>query len=608
MSFPLSRKVLFGALALAFAMAMPAYAQQKSVAITAIVEHPALDSVRDGVKEALAAAGYEDGKNLKWQYQSAQGNTGTAAQIARKFVGDKADVIVAIATPSAQAVAAATKDIPLVFSAVTDPVVAKLVPSMQPSGTNVTGVSDALELGKQVELIKRVVPAAKRVGIVYNPGEANSVVVVEQLRELLPKHGLSLVEAAAPRSVDVGSAARSLIGKADVFYTSTDNNVVSAYEALVKVGMDAKIPLVAADTDSVARGAVAAYGMDYKALGVQTGEIVVRILKGEKPGAIASETSNKLSLQVNPAAAQKQGIGNPPMSLYTLLGALEIGLIFSLVALGVYISFRLLRFPDLTVDGSFPLGGAVAATMIAAGHDPFTATIAATLAGAIAGLITGWLNVSLKIMDLLASILMMIALYSINLRIMGKPNVPLITEPTVFNLLQPEALADYVFRPLLLVFVVLAVKLALDGFFATQSGLAIRATGSNARMARAQGVNTGMAILAGMALSNALVGLAGALFAQTQGGADISMGVGTIVIGLAAVIVGESLLPSRKLYLATIAVIVGAIVYRFFIALALNSDFIGLQAQDLNLVTAVLVTVALVVPRLRAHWSGKRVS
>ena len=152
------------------------------------------------------------------------------------------------------------------------------------------------------------------------------------------------------------------------------------------------------------------------------------------------------------------------------------------------------------------------------------------------------------------------------------------------------------------------VKLLLDGFFATQSGLAIRATGSNARMARAQGVNTGMAILAGMALSNALVGLAGALFAQTQGGADISMGVGTIVIGLAAVIVGESLLPSRKLYLATIAVIVGAIVYRFFIALALNSDFIGLQAQDLNLVTAVLVTVALVVPRLRAHWSGKRVS
>ncbi|MDY0073335.1 MAG: ABC transporter permease [Thauera sp.] len=294
------------------------------------------------------------------------------------------------------------------------------------------------------------------------------------------------------------------------------------------------------------------------------------------------------------------------MSLYTLLGALEIGLIFSLVALGVYISFRLLRFPDLTVDGSFPLGGAVAAILISTGSDPFVATFAAMLAGAVAGLITGWLNVRLKIMDLLASILMMIALYSINLRVMGKPNVPLIMEPTVFNVLQPDGMADYVFRPLLLVLIVLLMKLLLDAFFATQTGLAIRATGSNARMARAQGVNTGLAVLAGMAVSNALVGLAGALFAQTQGGADISMGVGTIVIGLAAVIVGESLLPSRKLYLATIAVIVGAIVYRFFIALALNSDFIGLQAQDLNLVTALLVTVALVVPRLRQHWSGRK--
>lgn len=300
-------KLALGAMALAGVFAHGAVAAQ-SVAVTSIVEHPALDSVKDGVRKALEEAGYTDAKGLKWQFQTAQGNTATAAQIARKFVGDKPDAIVAIATPSAQAVVAATKSIPVVYSAVTDPVAAQLVPSLSPSGTNVTGVSDALSLEKQVELIQRIVPNAKRVGMVYNPGEANSVVVVEQMRELLPKQGLSLVEATAARTVDVGAAARSLVGKVDVIYTNTDNNVVSAYEALVKVGNDAKIPLVASDTDSVKRGAIAALGINYYDLGLQTGRQVVRILKGEAPGAIASETSDKLELFVNPGAAAKQGV------------------------------------------------------------------------------------------------------------------------------------------------------------------------------------------------------------------------------------------------------------------------------------------------------------
>jgi len=287
------------------------------------------------------------------------------------------------------------------------------------------------------------------------------------------------------------------------------------------------------------------------------------------------------------------------MSWFSLFGALEIGLIFSLVGLGVFISFRLLRFPDLTVDGSFPLGGAVCAILIAHDVNPWLATLGATFAGAAAGLLTGWLNVRLRIMDLLASILVMIALYSINLRIMGGPNVPLINEPTLFSLLQIEGIAEHIMRPLLLLVIVILAKCLLDAFFATERGLAIRATGSNARMARAQGVNTNGMILLGMAISNALVALAGALFAQTQGGSDISMGVGTIVVGLAAVIVGESILPARRMIWLTLAVILGAILYRFFVALALNSDFIGLKAQDLNLVTAVLVTVALVIPLLK---------
>ncbi|QMV62332.1 ABC transporter substrate-binding protein [Pseudomonas berkeleyensis] len=283
-------------------------AEQKSVAVTAIVEHPALDSVRDGIKAALEEGGYREGENLKWQYQSAQGNTGTAAQIARKFIGDRPDVIVGIATPSAQALVASTKSTPILFSAVTDPVEAQLVRNWEASGSNVSGVSDLLELDKQMELIKRVLPDAKRVGMVYNPGEANSAVVVRRLKELLPSMGMTLVEAAAPRSVDVGSAARSLVGKVDVIYTNTDNNVVSAYESLVKVGNDTRTPLIASDTDSVKRGAIAALGLDYFEHGKQTGRMVLRVLNGEKPGDIKPETSENLSLFLNPAAAERQGV------------------------------------------------------------------------------------------------------------------------------------------------------------------------------------------------------------------------------------------------------------------------------------------------------------
>lgn len=283
----------------------------KSVAITAIVEHPALDSARDGVLSALNEAGYEEGKNLKWQYQSAQGNTATAAQIARKFIGDRPDAIVGVATPSAQALVAGTRNIPIVFTAVTDPVGAQLVKSWDASGTNVTGASDVLELHRQIELIREILPEASKIGMVYNPGEANSVAVVESFKKLLPEYGMQLVEAAAPRTVDVSSAARSLVGKVDVIYTNTDNNVVSAYEALAKVGNDTRTPLIASDTDSVKRGAIAALGVNYFELGEQTGRIVVRILNGEKPGDIAPQTSENLQLFINVTAAEKQGVRLP---------------------------------------------------------------------------------------------------------------------------------------------------------------------------------------------------------------------------------------------------------------------------------------------------------
>lgn len=283
-----------------------------TVAITQIVEHPALDACRKGVKDVLAEAGYVEGETLRWLFESAQGNPTTAAQIARKFVGESPDVIVAISTPSAQTVAAATKTIPLVFSAVTDPVGAKLVPGWERPGGNVTGTSDMLPLAEHIGMIRRVVPDLATLGVVYNAGEANSVSSVEALKAAAAELGVRIVEGSATRSSDVLAAARSLVGKADALYVPTDNTVVSAFEAVVKVGIDAKLPVFAADTDSVARGAIAALGFNYYEVGRQTGAQVVRILKGEAPGTIPVEGVKTMDLHLNLASAAKMGVDVPP--------------------------------------------------------------------------------------------------------------------------------------------------------------------------------------------------------------------------------------------------------------------------------------------------------
>ncbi|QQU06036.1 ABC transporter permease [Moraxella osloensis] len=296
------------------------------------------------------------------------------------------------------------------------------------------------------------------------------------------------------------------------------------------------------------------------------------------------------------------------MSLLALFGALESGLIFALVALGVYISFRVLDFPDLTADGSFPLGGAVAGVAIIADVNPWLACIFGMLAGGVAGLVTAWLHVKLGILQLLSSILVMVALYAVNLRIMQAPNLPLLGEPTIFGELVTDS-NGYWMRCVVIGGVVIAAKFFLDWFFSTEMGLAMRATGSNLRMSQAQGIATSRSILLGMAISNGLIALAGAIFVQTQGGADISIGVGTIVIGLAAVIIGETIIPAKKMLWITLSAIVGAILYKFFIQIALSNDTlraIGFGPQDVNLVTALLVVIALILPKIKSKILSNR--
>lgn len=304
------RSMLLALLA-ATAIATHAQAKDVTVAVTAIVEHPALDAARDGVKDALAEAGFKEGENLTFVYQSAQGNPATAAQIARQFVGDAPDVIVPISTPSAQAVVSATRDIPIVFTAVSDPVGAQLVKDMAKPGGNVTGLSDMSPVVEHIKLIKEVMPNIKKLGYLYNSGETNSVSLLAALKEAAAAEGIEVVKSAATKSAEVQGAARALVGRADAMYVPTDNTIVSALESAVGVAEESKLPLFTADTDSVKRGALAALGFNYYDVGKQTGAVVVKILNGEKPGDIPVDIAKGTDLVINLSAAKKMGVEFP---------------------------------------------------------------------------------------------------------------------------------------------------------------------------------------------------------------------------------------------------------------------------------------------------------
>ena len=291
-----------------------------------------------------------------------------------------------------------------------------------------------------------------------------------------------------------------------------------------------------------------------------------------------------------------------------LIHAAEQGLLYGIAALGVFITYRILNFPDLTVDGSFVTGAAIASSLLVThGFDPFLVLLIAFAAGAVAGVITGLLNTRLGITDLLAGVLSMIMLYSINLRIMGRPNISLLRANTAIRLVN-RALHSFgnVSVLVFVAFVTIAVMLILVLFFKTEIGLVLRATGDNERMVIAQGVNTKRMKVAGLALSNGLVALSGALVAQYSGFADVGMGIGTIVTGLAAVIIGGSLIRSRKVLWMTTSVLIGSLIYRTAVMFALRYGYvIGFQASDLKLVTSIIVIIALVVPAFRERMSRR---
>ena len=281
------------------------------------------------------------------------------------------------------------------------------------------------------------------------------------------------------------------------------------------------------------------------------------------------------------------------------------GLLWAVMALGVYITYRVLDIADLTVEGSFPLGAAVAASMLSAGYGPIPSFVVAALAGMVAGVVTALLHTKMKIPALLAGILTMIALYSVNLRVMGKANLSLLGTDTTFSIIRKMLSLNSAYTTLVVgLLATVLVAVFIYWFFGTEIGAAIRATGFNQQMIRAQGVDTDVTIMIGLLLSNALVAISGALVAQSNGFADVGMGTGTIVIGLASVIIGEVLFGTRSFKNSVISVILGSVVYRIVIAVVLQ---LGMPPNDLKLFTSILVAFALAMPLIKSKFGSKKV-
>ena len=307
----LTKIAMIGALA-SFAFSAAQAADMKKVAISTIVEVPALLDTKKGILEGLAEKGFVVGKNITLDYQNANGNMPTQQQIAKKFIGSNPDVIIPITTPTAQAMVAGTKNIPIVFTAVTDPIKAKLINTYKNNGTNVIGVSDAAPIGAQLDLYKELVPGLKKIGFIYNPGLDNALAALAVIKEQGKMRGISVMESPAPTTNEVILATKKLVGKVEAIYVPNDTTVVSALGAIVKIGQDVDLPVFTGETGGVAKGAAASIGLDYVEVGRVTGRMAGDILNGAKPGTmnaiIAYEAVSKFKVAINIGSAKKMGL------------------------------------------------------------------------------------------------------------------------------------------------------------------------------------------------------------------------------------------------------------------------------------------------------------
>ncbi|MEP7066803.1 MAG: ABC transporter substrate binding protein [Gemmatimonadota bacterium] len=609
------------------------HADRPVIGVVQVSSMIALDEAREGFYKALADSGYVRDVTVTFLERNAQGDIPTLSLIMREFRQQGVTQVATISSIATQTALKVITDRPIVFGAVSNPYVINAGTSPTAHRPNVTGAAIPLPVDSALAVAHEAFPKVAVWGTLYDPADPFAEHYLGIVKRKAEQLGIRFITVACTSPQDITTGVQTLRAQGAGGIMQIPSIMIGGgFPALIKQARELRLPVVA--SNSGYPGAPVAMGASFYDNGYAQGLLMIRVLRGESPAGIPFSTSANPQMIVDLAAAAAFGLTIPPSIIARAfkvipatrnsasvasgellrqaasggtsqwefwLSAVVLGLAFAALAWGVYIASRVLRFPDITPDGSFPLGAAVAATLIVRGTDPLLATVAAFFAGIAAGYVTGLLHTRLRVSELLAGILVMTALYSVNLHVMGRSNISLLDRPTFaarLHTLVPASAAwpsDVSFG---LVFLVLTLVLGtlFAWFLRTDFGTAMRAAGDNPAMITAQGVDRrGMVELA-LALANGLVAFSGALIAQYQGFADVTMGVGTLVAGMAAVILGETLMPRRWRLGATIAMVaVGAIVFRGLIAVALR---IGLDPVDLKLATAAFVLATLALPNL----------
>lgn len=608
-----------------------------------------LEEAKDGFLQALADSGYVADSTITLIERNAQGDIPTLSLIANEFKQRGVTHVATLATVTLQSAMKVITDRPLVFGAVANPYIINAGTSPTEHRPNLTGADIPLPVERTLAVAIEAFPAVKTWGTLYDPSDPFAEFYIEKTKAAAVAQGVKLVIVACTSPSDIVTGVQTLRAQgAQGIMQIPSVMILSGMPAMVKATREANIPLVTTSTGTV--GPPIALGASFRDNGYDMGLIMIRVLRGTAPAVIPFKSTNKTRLEVDLAAAKRYGVvipqaiidradkvmpetgtpepgaatggaakagsatagsatagsappsapANSPWALWW--STLAQGLAYVALAWGVYLTSRVLRFPDITPDGSFPLGAAVAAALILGGVHPVLATLAAFVVGMAAGYVTGVLHTRFGVTELLAGILVMTGLYSVNLRVMGRSNLSMLDQPSVATTLHGLVPATAGWNSdltygLLFGVMMVVLGLVLVWYLRTDFGLAMRAVGDNPAMITAQGVDRRRMVELGLALANGLVAFSGALIAQYQGFADVGMGVGTLVGGMAAVILGETLKPKRwGLGPTIIMVALGAVGFRALIAVALR---VGLNPVDLKLATAVFVLAALVLPKFR---------